>query len=180
MGWRWTAWRWILSTFVAFHLSALILWTLPDCAIKTAFIAPYRYYVLPAGVWQWWAIFAPDPVKNALCLDVEVIDSRGLRHLYQFPRMSEMSQWQKTLHYRLPKFVANMSNPEYVKARELVVKHAVRSLDLAADAFPVTATIYYEVRDTPPLGVGEADPMADSKTSVIDRYQFESPKEVGQ
>ena len=63
MAWRWTARRWAISAFVLFHLSALVMWTMPPCGIKTQFQSPYRYYVLPLGLWQWWAIFAPDPIR---------------------------------------------------------------------------------------------------------------------
>ena len=64
MNWRWTARRLVISAFVLFHLAALSLWTMPDYAIKSRFQGPFRYYVLPLGVWQWWAIFAPDPLRR--------------------------------------------------------------------------------------------------------------------
>ena len=64
MAWRWTAQRLVISAFVLFHLSALIIWTMPPCAIKDRFAKPYHYYVLPLGVWQWWSIFAPEPMRE--------------------------------------------------------------------------------------------------------------------
>ena len=37
MAWRWTARRLVISAFVLFHLSALIIWTMPPCYIKDRF-----------------------------------------------------------------------------------------------------------------------------------------------
>ncbi len=88
MAWRWTARRWALSAFVLFHLSAIVMWTMPFCAVKTQFQSPYRYYVLPLGLWQWWAIFAPDPIRHTIVLNAEVVDAQGMRHNFEFPRIA--------------------------------------------------------------------------------------------
>ncbi len=131
MAWRWTARRRALSAFVIFHLSALIVWTMPQCALKAAVQGPYRYYVLPTGMWQWWAIFAPDPIRNTMVLNAEVVDARGMRHTYEFPRLADLPWWQKLLQYRQPKFTANMVIDEYKRQREFTARHAVRQLGLA-------------------------------------------------
>ena len=128
MAWRWTARRWALSAFVLFHLSAIIMWTMPFCAIKTQFHEPYRYYVLPLGLWQWWAIFAPDPIRNTLYLNAEVVDAKGMRHVYEFPRLGDLPWWQKLARYRNRKFTANMMIDEYKTHRTFTARHAVREL----------------------------------------------------
>jgi len=179
MGWGLTARRLFISGFVIFHVTALSLWTLPDCAIKRAAIAPFSYYVLPTGLWQWWAIFAPDPVKDTLCLAVEIVDTKGLRHIYEFPRLQNMPLWQRTLHYRTPKFVANAGVPELSASRILIVRYAARQLGLPASAYPITASLYFQVRPTPPPGTGESDPMTQERTSLIERFEIQSPEEVG-
>ncbi len=115
--WRWTAQRVVISAFVLFHLGALSIWTNPDCLIKSRCALLFRYYVLPLGLWQWWAIFAPDPLRDTLYLNVEVIDSKGLRHLYEFPKIGDLPWWQKLGHYRAPKFAANMPVDEYKTLR---------------------------------------------------------------
>ena len=104
MSWRWTAWRAVISAFVLFHISALMIWTMPTCQIKERFSAPYYYYVLPLGIWQWWAIFAPDPIKDTLVLDAEVIDAKGMRHIHEFPRIGDLPWYGKLPRYRQPKF----------------------------------------------------------------------------
>lgn len=180
MAWRWTAWRLGVSAFVAFHLSAICLWTLPQCPIKQRFECVYRYYVLPSGMWQWWAIFAPDPIKNTLELSVEVVDSKGLRHIFDFPRLAEMPWWQKALYYREPKFVSNMCVDEYLVTRGSVARYGVRRLGLPAEAFPLVATLIYKIETTPPPGSSEFDPMTEKKIEAIETFRFASRREVGE
>jgi hypothetical protein len=178
MGWRWTARRWALSAFVIFHLSALVMWTMPHSAFKAQFQSPYRFYVLPLGLWQWWAIFAPDPIRCTMVLNAEVVDARGMRYTYEFPRMRDLPWWQKFGGYRNPKFTANMTIDEYKIHRTFTARHAVRQLGLGDEAFPMWVSLYIEIKDSPPPGTGASDPMATPRVEVIDRYQFASLKEV--
>ena len=182
MSWRWTARRWVISAFVIFHLSALAMWTMPTCAIKARCQGPYYYYMLPLGLWQWWAIFAPDPIKNSLVLDAEVVDAKGMRHTFEFPRIGDLTWWQKFPRYRAPTLTANMLIDEYKGHRTFTARHAVRELlkqnCLGEESFPVWVTLYIEAKETPPPGTGASDPMATPRIEVVDRFQFASLKEV--
>jgi hypothetical protein len=178
MAWRWTARRWAISAFVIFHLSALIMWTMPNCAVKAQFLRPYRYYILPLGLWQWWAIFAPDPIRNTMVLNAEVLDAKGMRHTYEFPRIGDLPWWQQFGRYRHPKFTANMTIDEYKTHRTFTARHAVRQLGLGNEAFPVWVSLYLDIKDSPPPGTGASDPMATRRVEVVDRFQFASLKEV--
>ena len=105
---RWTARRLFISAFVLFHISALMIWTMPDCEIKSRFQSPYRYYVLPLGLWQWWAIFAPDPVRDTTTLNAEVVDAKGMRQVYEFPRIG-----RALLVAEDPSIPATRNSPEH-------------------------------------------------------------------
>jgi hypothetical protein len=179
LDWRWTARRLAISAFILLHLSALILWTMPPCAIKDRFQAPFRYYVLPLGIWQWWAIFAPEPLRENRLLEAEVIDAKGLIHLYEFAKIGDLSWWQKIGRYRNPKFTDNMTTGgEYGRQREFTARHVVRQLGLREDAFPMTVSLYTKVTDTPPAGTTVVDPMTAPRINLLERYQFASLKEV--
>ena len=182
MAWRWTARRWALSAFVLFHLSALVMWTTPNCAIKAQCVAPYRYYVLPLGLWQWWAIFAPDPWAARWCSTPRWSTSRGCDYTYPFTRLSELSWWQKFPRYRNCKFVSNMLSDEYKTHRTFTARHAVRELlrdhTLSEESFPLGVSLYTESSVTPPPGTGKSDPMAQPIVHQIASFQFASPKEV--
>jgi hypothetical protein len=178
MAWRWTARRWAISAFVLFHVSALAMWTMPPCGVKTQFQSPYRYYVLPLGLWQWWGIFAPDPMRQSLVLNAEVVDAKGMRHSYQFPRLADLSWWEKYPRYRNCKFTVNMLSDEYKTHRAFTARHAVRQLGLGEDAFPLWVGLSVEMTNAPPPGTGASDPMATPRIELVDRFQFASLKEV--
>jgi hypothetical protein len=178
LAWRWTARRLAISAFVVFHLSALIVWTNPPCALKERFAAPFRPYMLPLGLWQWWAIFAPEPVKENTVLEAEIIDAKGLRHIHEFTKIGDLPWWAKMPRYRNPKFTNNMTNPEYAVLREFAARHAVRRSGLGAEAFPVSVSLYTKAWPTPPVGTATADPMAPPRIEVIERFQFPTIGEV--
>jgi hypothetical protein len=178
LGWRWTASRLILSAFIIWHVSALIIWTIPPSMIKERFVAPYRYYVLPLGIWQWWAIFAPDPMRDDLRLEAEVVDAKGMRRIFEFPTIGDLPWWAKIPRYRHPKFTSNMMNEEYVTHRRFTARHVLRQLGLADDSFPLVVSLYVQARPAPPFGTPVADPMTPSHVQMIDRFEFTSSKEV--
>lgn len=179
LNWRWTARRLAISAFVLFHLSALSIWTMPACAIKDRFAAPFRYYVLPLGIWQWWAIFAPDPLRENRVLEAEVIDAKRLIHIYEFTKIGDLSWSQKLPRYRNPKFTDNMmTGGEYARLREFTARHVVRQLGLGDEAFPLSVTLYVKVQDAPPAGTPTADTMTPPRIHVLERYEFASLQEV--
>jgi hypothetical protein len=178
LAWRWTARRLAISAFVVFHLLGLILWTIPPSHIKESCVAPFRYYMLPLGIWQWWAIFAPDPICDTTVLNAEVLDAKGIRQIYEFPRLADLPWWRKIPRYRNPKFTNNMMNAEYLKQRTFTARHAVRQLGLGPESFPLWVSLYCEIKPSPPFGTAAADPMTPARIQVLDRFEFASPQEV--
>jgi hypothetical protein len=179
LNWQWIARRIAISVFVLFHISAVSIWTMPSCAIKDRFQAPYRYYMLPLGLWQWWAIFAPEPLRENRILEVEVIDAKRLIHVYQFTTLADLTWAQRFVRYRHPKFTDNMvTGGEYGKQREFTARHAVRQLGLDEAAFPMSASLYVKIKDCPPAGTIDADPMAPPRIVMLERFEFASKKEV--
>ncbi len=122
--------------------------------------------------------FCPDPIRNTTNLNAEIIDAKGMRQTYEFPRLGNLTWWERIPRYRNCKFTANMSVEEYNEHRTFTARHVVRQLGMAAEAFPVWVSLYYEFTDSPPPGTGVADPMASTRVRVLDRFQFRSLKEV--
>jgi hypothetical protein len=179
VAWRWNARRLIISAFVLFHVSALCIWTVPPCIIKDRCVPIFQYYVLPTGIWQWWAIFAPDPIRNTMVMDAEIVDARGMRHIFEFPRLADLPWWQKVARYRQPKFTANMVVPEYIPQRKFTAKHAVRQMELKPDAYPLTVSLYYHVTDSPAPGTTAViDTMVPPRIHMLERFDFASIEEV--
>ena len=133
MAWRWNARRLIVSAFVFFHLSAIV--RLDDSSLLYQGSRPGLFTGITScrrGMWQWWAIFAPDPVRDTVVLDAEIVDAKGMRHIFEFPRLADLPWWQKMPRYRQPKFVGNMSVSEYFATRKFVARYAVRQMELRA------------------------------------------------
>jgi hypothetical protein len=175
---HWKIRRSIISAFVLFHVSAVSVWLMPNSMIKDRCIPAFEFYMLPLGIWQWWGIFAPDPIRNTTVLEAEVVDAKGMRQIHEYTRLADKSWWERVPYYRHPKFTGNMTSPEYVKHREFTARHAVRQLGLKEDAFPVVVSLYYIIKDSPPFGTALADPMKPDRVEMIERFTFNSMKEV--
>ena len=46
-------------------------------------------------------------------LESEVIDAKGMRHVYEFPRVADLPWWKKLPRFRHPKFTCNLMVDEY-------------------------------------------------------------------
>ena len=55
----WTVRRLAISAFLLFHMTATVIWVLPVCPIRNRSVPFLKYYILPLGMWQSWAMFAP-------------------------------------------------------------------------------------------------------------------------
>jgi hypothetical protein len=168
----------LISAFVIFHLAAVTLWIMPTCVIKARFLAIAAYYVLPLAQWQYWGMFAPDPVHNTVTLEAVVLDANSIFHSFAFPCEASRSRLNATLHYRHSKYAANFSNKvEFLAHREFAARHVIRQLRLPADAFPVQVQLMFRVWPTPPPGT-LPDPMLQPTLQVIDTFRFPTLQEA--
>src|SRR3954447_26051577 len=178
--WSWTLRRLAISACLLFHLSATAIWLLPRCPIRLRFAPLASYYILPLGLWQFWAMFAPDPVRDTITLEAEVIDRDGLRYGFAFPRLADYTWWQGIPRFRYSKYAANLVCDEFALPREYAARHVLRRLNLPASVFPDAVHLFYQVRPTPPPDSPSptVDPMTPTRPFVIGTYRIESPSEV--
>jgi hypothetical protein len=177
--WSWTARRLAISAFVLFHVGATAIWVLPECPIRRQFVPTLKYYMLPLGLWQSWAMFAPDPIRDTIVLDAEVIDTHGVRYGFAFPRLAEYTWWQGIPRFRYSKYVANLVADEFALPRQFAAHHVLRQLKLPESVYPVSVHLVYQLRPAPPLGASaEADPMTPTKPFVVGTVRVDSSREV--
>jgi hypothetical protein len=176
----WTVRRLWISSFLVFHLVATVGWVLPRCAIRDEIVPWARYYMLPLGLWQSWAMFAPDPVRDTVTLEAEVIDANGVRYEFAFPRMADYTWWQDIPRFRYSKYAANLSGEEFALARRFAASHVLRRLKLPAEVYPVSVHLMYQSRVTPPPGspLPAIDPMSPTKPLVVGTVQIDNAREV--
>lgn len=170
--------RFGISLFLIFHLAAVVVWNMPDSALKQRIGQWPAPYMLPTGQWQHWGMFAPEPLRETLALEAQARDARGIVHAYAFPRMAEVPVHQAFLGYRHSKFSHNLLADTAVAYREFAARHAVRSWNLPPEAFPVDLDLYYRVWTPSPPGEPAADALAPPSLRVIQTYRFPAAEDV--
>ena len=176
--WAWRARSWAVSAYLVVHLAATVVWVLPPCPVRAAALPVARYYMMPLGFWQYWGMFAPDPVRDSFTLEADVVDARGLRATFAFPTLADYSTWAGIPRFRYSKYAANLLIPDVEIDRAIAARHAVRQLGIPDEAFPVDVTLVYQVRPTPPPGGLPADPMTPKQPQVAGTFHFDRPAEV--
>ena len=90
----WVFKRLVISTFLLIHLVALVVYNIPACAIRDKLISFSVGYLYPLGLWQNWAMFAPNPVQSTLTLEALAVDKNGMMRNFAFPKMADFTYWQ--------------------------------------------------------------------------------------
>lgn len=178
MAWRWNLKRSALSVLILTHLVAVILWNLPECALRDRLAGWSAFYLMPTGQWQSWDMFAPDPVLKTVALSAVVRDARGMFYNYAFPRMAVASRWEALWGFRHSKFAANQA-PETAKTtREFAARHVLRTLDLPPKAYPADVELDYLLWPAPPLGSPPPESPDPPQRVVLQVYRFPTIEEV--
>lgn len=175
---RWTAWKLAISAYVLFHMTATVVWVVPASPLKGAMFPWFHHYMVPLALWQAWGMFAPDPVQTTYTLEAEVSDARGMGRIYEFTKVADLPWYEKAPKFRHPKLAANLATEEFSPQRMVAARHAVRSLDISPDAYPVYVRLYYQVSQPPPFGSSQADPMVPKTVENLAAFQFDSRDEV--
>jgi hypothetical protein len=171
--------RGAISAFLLAHITATVIWVLPPCPLRARCLGVVQCYMLPLGFWQYWGMFAPDPQRDSMTLEAEVIDARGIRSTFAFPKIADYpTQLSKLARFRYPKYAANLLLPDSPLERKFSARHALRQLSLPAEAYPLTISMVYHVRVSPPPGGAPADPMTPTHPIVACTLAFASPSEV--
>ncbi len=171
--------RLAVSAFLVFHLTAVGVWNLPDCALKAPMVDFLSVYMLPTGLWQEWGMFAPEPSKDTMCLEAIVRDSRGIIRLYAFPRMMDRTAVEGLLGgFRHSKFACNVGATGGKVNREVAARHVARGMNIPRDAYPLDVQLIYEVWPTNPPTAPVDEPPAAPWQSVIETYRFNTPEDA--
>lgn len=178
----WNLKRLAISAFILVHVSAVVQWNMPPSALKDrlGFGAWTAYYMMPTGLWQTWDMFGPDPQRASSYPEAVVHDSRGMIHVFTFQRMDELSAWEGFWNYRHAKINANLTSEDSKGAREFAVRHALRSLKIPREGYPVEVELTLKMWPTPELGEPPLDPMTPPQIYVMQVYRFESWEEANQ
>ena len=129
----------LLRLWLAFHLFAIISWSIPPAprAVMNGREEPrlpefvllwndrymrpsplngfqqsaVSHYLLFTGFWQVWDMFAPDPATGDLWCDAVVQFKKGAVIRYQYPRMYSLSTFEKYFKERYRKYYERATEP---------------------------------------------------------------------
>lgn len=113
-----------LRFFVYFHLVGIIVWSVPRPRpeIVSGTVRPWgnewlilannrylqesplKYYLQCTGLWQYWDMFAPDPLRRDFYMDANVTYKDGSRAVFDYPRMANLNLKDRYLSERYRKF----------------------------------------------------------------------------
>lgn len=91
----------VLSTASVMYIVCTVFWILPDCALRTKLISPYKVFWDFSGLHQRWVMFgAMHDVKN-LHLTATIVYQDGMILFWEPPRSDILSNFDK---FRLERF----------------------------------------------------------------------------
>jgi hypothetical protein len=116
-----------ISAFVAFHLVAITCWAIPlDTPLTLAIRNAVRPYFLWSGLFQAWNAFAPAPKALNSYVDAIVIYKDGRTLTWKFPRMEQLSLFERYYRERYRKFVENLKEDSSVALWPDAARHIAR------------------------------------------------------
>ena len=102
-----------MNVFVAFHVVLLFLWGLPDNRFARTVTTQVRPYVLFAGFWHNWSMFAPSPYTLNFDMRAHVEFKDGSARDWVWPRMEQLPFWQRMPKERFRKWRELMFNDNF-------------------------------------------------------------------
>jgi hypothetical protein len=179
----------IVKLVVAFHLVAIVSWSLPNPAnaILNRRVAargnevillanhdrlkqfkPMRAYLIFFGTWQYWDMFAPNPSSVDLWGDAEVERADGKIEVYRYPRVYDFPIPKKYVMERYRKFFERAGTEEYAYLWPTFSAHVARMHDTDPNNRPVKIRIRRHKEVLPRFG---EDGSAGYSTEMFFEYE---------
>lgn len=99
----------LVVAFVCFHILAISIFAIPIDFLPLRslrnLLAPY---IVCIGMTESWDMFAPDPKATDQFLKAIVFRASGQTEVYSFPRMEELSLWERYRKERYRKFTESL------------------------------------------------------------------------
>ncbi|MCU1298711.1 MAG: hypothetical protein JWO91_2989 [Acidobacteriaceae bacterium] len=98
-----------INAFLIFHILAITCWCVPINSPLVAFCKDrVRPYFLWSGLFQAWDMFSPIPKAANTCIEATVVYKDGSRTTWTFPRMEQLSLFERYFKERYRKFADNL------------------------------------------------------------------------
>ena len=117
-----------INAFLVFHILAATCWCMPiDSPLIPLCKNLVRPYLLWAGLFQSWDMFAPIPKGANTYIEANLIYRDGAKKIWTYPRVEQMSLREKFFkeHYR--KFAESLQRDELDELLPDAARHIARS-----------------------------------------------------
>jgi hypothetical protein len=166
----------LIVAFVIFHIVAISIFAIPIDFLPLRalrnLLAPYMVCI---GMTESWDTFAPNPKATEQFLKAIVFRASGQTETYSFPRMEELSLWERYRKERYRKFVESLLCSECSGLWPDVEKAVARRENNPADPPIKVVLIKFESPIEP--GAGSVGDDAAAKPTVLSE-QFIEPEDL--
>jgi hypothetical protein len=188
--------HWAVKAWVLFHIFMIVSWSLPkppdrvmdDVPPKGAAEVvrdapnyllkanwwfkgtPFHYYLDTPGFWQYWNMFSPNPANVDAWLDAEVEFADGTQMVYKYPRMQDLSVFERYFKERYRKFVENVHGDRFTYKWPMVAQAIAYASYQGDGNLPVKVTLRRHFKEIKPLTT--FSPPPDYKEPEYQMYEF--------
>jgi hypothetical protein len=162
-----------VKAFVLFHAAAITIWALPNppatilqgerAPVGSDYLLvwnhaylkplpPVRHYVLTTGFWQYWDMFAPNPVSVDFYGSAQVVYRSGAVRTYRYPRMADLPVGQRYFMERYRKFFERVHPEEHAHLWPVFAGAVARKMHVDPDDPPVQVRLVRHFRHIAPPG----------------------------
>jgi len=153
----------IISLFILFHTTALVLWIAPPFPLYWSLVPIISPYICYFGFWNQWQMFAhPKKWNIYLTANVELADGRFV--VWNFPRMENLDYVQRAFKGRYRGWAHDYVNEEqHPFVRPEACRFIARSIHNATTQPVRVQLVRHWTWIQPPPGLGEAQPQGESE-----------------
>lgn len=164
---RWL--RVLLKSLFAFHICAIVSWTLPEAPhpvrskavpaqpmdypllVNQEFVkfGVFRPYVLTFGVWQSWDMFAPNPSNRDVWGSAKIEFADGSVKDWVYPRMKAYGYVEKYMKERYRKFWERVNLDNWYYLRQPTCEWIAHINNTDPNNPPVKVTLYMHLKIVP-------------------------------
>ncbi|MBS1720234.1 MAG: hypothetical protein JST35_07295 [Armatimonadetes bacterium] len=112
----------------------------------------FQHYVLSTGFWQYWDMFAPNPVQQDYFGTAIIEYSNGNVALYKYPRIAELGTFERYFFERYRKFHERFHVDDYAYTWPYVAAEIARLTDNRPGTHPVRVRLRRHWLIIPPPG----------------------------
>ncbi|HWH35225.1 MAG TPA: hypothetical protein VNT56_07880 [Acidimicrobiales bacterium] len=138
--------RWLLSAALAFTVGSVVLWNLPESAIRDLAVPVVEPFVNATGLDQAWNLFAPNPPQRTYEVVARIDYADGSAALWRSPRNDRWRKWLGVVR-------ADRSRRLWTSTAAWIAEHHD-----AAGRRTQRVELILRQRDLPPPGSGESPP----------------------